>query len=176
MITMKSRIIRYSLLAVIVAGGAWWAASTYFRQNWNWPLSLVFGTVFVLITIYLGRATAGKPAPYQLVLRLADDKGGDPEDDDTFETLHTRFKQQIPKSGRVRFDGFDTDGSFIWFYFFGPDETSVRHAVWSHLEGCRIRQGSYFIANATRSCAAPNDGPTTLLGDLRVAGGPAAVS
>jgi len=133
---MKSGIIRHCLLAIIFAGGAWSAASRCFRQNWNWPLSLFLGAVFGLVLIYLRRAAAGKPPPFQLVLRLAGDKGGDQEDDQTFETLHARFKQQFPKSGGVRFDGFDTDGSFIWFYFFGPDEGKVRHAVFSQLESC----------------------------------------
>jgi hypothetical protein len=173
---MKSKITRYCLPAVIVTGGAWLAATIYFRQNLGWPLSLLFGAVFMLILIYMGRAAAGKPASFQLVLRLADDKGGDEEDDLTFEALHTRFKQRFPKSGSIRFDGFDTDGSFIWFYFLGPDEMSVRQAVLSHLDGCRIRRGSYFLTNATQPCAPPNDGPATLLGDSSLTEGPSSVS
>jgi hypothetical protein len=173
---MNSRIIRRCLLTAVLAGGAWWFASAYFRKNWSWPLSLLFGAVAVLVIVYGGRRAAGKPAPFQLVLRLADDKGGDQEDDRTFKTLHARFKQQFPKSGSIRFDGFDTDGSFIWFYFFGPEEDAVRHAVLPGLEGCRIRQGSYFLSKATQPCAAPNDGPATLLGDSRIIEGPSSVS
>ena len=144
------------------------AANNYFRKNWDWPLSLVFGVVFILIVIYLGRAAAGKCARFQLVLRLADDKGGDQDDNQVFETLHDRFKQRLPKSSSVRFEGFDTDGSFIWFYFFGPDESTVLSALMPQLEGCRIREGSYFLTNATRRCAAPNDGPVTLLGNSKI--------
>jgi hypothetical protein len=148
---MNSRIFRRWLLAVVFAGGAWWFAGEYFRKNWSWPLSLLFGAVAVLVFVYVGRWAAGKPAPFQLVLRLADDKGGDHEDHQTFEALHARFQQHFLKSCVVRFDGFDTDGSFIWFYFLGPDESSVRHAVLMQLEGCRIRQGSYFLSKATQS-------------------------
>src|SRR5262245_59110855 len=124
MTAIKSRIIRRCLLAVVLAG-VWWFVSADFRKNWNWPLSLLFGAMAVFVIVYGGR----KPAPFQLVLRLADDKAGDHEDDQTFETLHDRFKHLFSKSGSIQFDGFDTDGSFIWFYFLGPDEASVRHAV-----------------------------------------------
>jgi hypothetical protein len=176
MTTMKPKIIRYSVLGVIVTGWAYYAASTYFRQNWSWALSLVFGAIFVLVLVYGGRAAAGKPAPFQLVLRLADDKGGDQEDDQTFETLHKRFKEQFPKSGSVRFDGFDTDGNFVWFYFLGPDETLVRQTVLSQIEGCRIRQGSYFVSNVTQPCAPPTGGTALLLGGSGVSEGPPPVS
>lgn len=175
MTTMKSKIVRYCLLAVIFTSCTWWAASTYFRENWSWPLALLFGAVFVLVLISIGRVAAVKPEPFQLVLRLADDNGGDQEDNRTIETLHARFKQQFPKSGAIRFDGFDTDRSYVWFYFFGPEEGAVRHAVLSQLEGCRIRQGSYFLSEATRPCAAPNDGRATLLGDSRILEGPPSV-
>jgi hypothetical protein len=170
------RFIRWSVLAVCFCLSTWWVARTYYQKNWGWPLAIAFGAVCSVVFIFLVRCSAGKPAPFQLVLRLADDKGADQEDDRTFKTLHERFKKQFPKSGSVRFDGFDTDGSFIWFYFLGPDETSVRRAVLSHIEGCRIRQGSYFISNASQPCASPNDGPATLLGDLRATEGPSSVS
>jgi hypothetical protein len=164
MTTSKSKTIRHCLFAILCAA-TWWFASTAFRKNWNWPLSLCFGAVFVLLLILAGRRAAGKTAPFQLVLKLADDKGGDQEDDQTFETLHARFEQQFPKKGNIRFDGFDTDGSFIWFYFFGPEADAVRHAVLSQIDGCRIRRGSYFLSQATHSCAGVNDGPATPLGD-----------
>jgi hypothetical protein len=177
MTNKMSKIIRYCLLAVIVAGMAWWTASTSFRQYYNWPLSLFFGALVGLIPIFAGRAAmADNPAPFQLVLRLADDKGGDQEDAQTFEALHTRFTQQFPKSGSVRFDGYDADGSCIWFYFLGADEASVRDAVFSQLEGCRIRKGSYFLSKATQPCAPPNDGPATQLGNSGATEGPPSVS
>jgi hypothetical protein len=55
----------------------------------------LFGAVAVLVFVYVGRRAAGKPAPFQLVLRLADGKGGDHEDDQTFEALHARFQQHM---------------------------------------------------------------------------------
>ena len=169
------RFTRWSILGLCFCLSTWWVASNYYEKNWGWPLAMAFGAVFSAVFIYLVRRSAGKPAPFQLVLRLADDKGGDQEDDQTFETLHARFKQHFPKSGSVRFDGFDTDGSFIWFYFFGPDESTVRGAVLPPLEGCQIRQGSYFLSKATQR-AAPNDGPATLLGDSRITEAPSSVS
>ena len=162
---LKSCTIRNCLLVLLFLGGAWWFASTCFQEYWNWPLSLLFGAVSIGIFFYVVRQTTGKPSPFQLVLRLANNKGGDQEDNQTFKKLHARFEQQFPKSGSIRFNGFDTDDSFIWFYFFGPDEASVRHAVLSQLEGSRIRQGSYFLSKATQACASPNDGPSTPLGD-----------
>ncbi len=125
------------------------------------------------VFIAAGRTVLGKPAPFQLVLRLADVKGGDLEDHQTFETLQERFKQQFSRPGSIRFGGFDTDGRFIWFYFSGPDERTVREAVLAELGGCRVRPGSYFLSKATQSCASPNDGPTFPLGDESVAEGAA---
>lgn len=170
--SVNSTILRNCVVAALVASAAWFAAYTYFRPNWNWPLSLLFGAVFVWVFFPGGRAVIGKPAPFQLVLRLADDKGGDHEDAHTFETLHARFKHQFSKPSDLRFDGFDTDGRFIWFYFLGLDEGVVRGAVLAQLGGCRIRSGSYFLSKATQSCAPPNDGPTMPLGDQSVVEGP----
>jgi hypothetical protein len=169
---MKIKIIRRCLYSVVFAGGAWWSARAYFRENWNWPLSLAFGALTVLAIGYvISRWAAGKPAPFQLVLRLADDEGGDQEDDQTFKALRNLFKRLFPKSGSIRFDGFDTDRSFIWFYFHGPDEASVRDAVLPHLKEHRIRPGSYFLSKATQPCGSPNDGSATQLGNSGVTEG-----
>lgn len=141
------KFILLGILGVLLAPIIWFMGSRYHHAGWGWPLALVFGASFVLCAAYLIRRTQGKPAPFQLVLRLANKKGGDTEDNKTFELLHERFERLFPKSSDIRFDGFDTDGSFIWFYFLGQDETSVSHAVLSQLQGCRIREGSYFLSN-----------------------------
>ena len=114
-----------------------------------------------------------------MVLRLADDEEGEREDDETFDILHERFKQHFPGTGeseKVRFHGFDTEGSFMWYYFFGPDESAVRGAVLAQLVGCRIREGSYFLSNTTKSFAGPDDGVAMVLGDSRINEGEASVS
>lgn len=170
------RFIRWGILAVCFCFSTWWVASNYYQKNWSWPLAVAFSALFSVVFICLVRRSTGKPAPFQLVLRLADKKGGDLENDQAFYTLHARFKQHFPKSGSVRFDGFDTDGGLIWFYFFGPDESTVRGAVLPQLEGCQISQGSYFLSKATQPCAPPNNGPAALLGDSEIQEGPPSVS
>lgn len=138
------RPVRGILFLVLLGLCAWFSIGKY-REYYDWPLAVLFGAVFVWIFhYYLPKATYAKPAPFHLVLRLGNDTGGDFEDDQTFEILHARFTERFPKSGDIRFDGFDTDGSRIWFYFFGPDENTVFAAVSSSLEDCCIRQGSYF--------------------------------
>ena len=161
---MKSKIFYRCLLAVVFAGGAFWFSHIY-QKNWSWPISLLFGAITVFVFVNLSRLTAGKPPPFQLVLRLSNDDGGDQEDGQTIDTLHARFKQHFRRSSDIRFKGFDTDGSFIWFYFVGPEEAPVRQAVMSQFEGCRIRPGSYFLSKATQTFAPSNDGPVTPLGD-----------
>lgn len=167
-------VIRWTIFVVCFGGSSWWWASTYYRENWGWPFAIAFGTVSSVVILYLARRVGGRHAPFQLVLRLADDEDGKREDDENFGILHERFKRNFPGTGeseKVRFHGFDTDGSFTWFYFFGPDENTVRVAVLPQLEGCRIREGSYFLSNATKSCAAPHDGVAEVLGDSRVNAG-----
>ena len=168
MIMTTDKFIRRGLLAASLTVATWWFAKTYFRENWGWPPALVLGVVAAAVFAYVIRQfVIGKPAPFQLVLQMADENGGDKEDDQTFQLLHDRFRRLFPKSGDIGFDGFDTDGCFIWFYFRGAEEASVRDAILSQLEGCRIRKGSYFLSKATQSVAPPDDGPVTPLGDSR---------
>jgi hypothetical protein len=100
---------------------------------------------------------------------------GDPEDDQTFKKLDVCFKQHFPESGKIRFDGFDCDDNFVWFYFIGPDEGSVRQAVFPLLDGCTVRPGSYFVSNATQVFASLEDGHATLLSVSAVMDGPSSV-
>ena len=125
-------------------------------------MALFLGTVYVLVFVWYQRLI-NKPAPFQLVLRLVNDRGGDENDRRTLDQLMKRFKS-LSKSQRVlRFDGFDSAGSWFWFYFHGPAEQAVRETVLLQIQDCQIRRGSYFLSAATQSCASPNDGPTLLL-------------
>jgi hypothetical protein len=157
-----------SIIVVLLGISAWECASRNFQENWGWPMALLFGAATVGIMEYAGRAAAGKPAPFQLVLRLANDRGGDRDDDRTFEILHERFERLFPKAANIWFEGFDADGTYVWFYFHGPDEVLVRRSILSQFEGCTIRNGSYWLSKATQTTAPPNDGPTTLLEDSEV--------
>ncbi|MGC9943700.1 MAG: hypothetical protein ABSE48_17885, partial [Verrucomicrobiota bacterium] len=104
---MKTQIIsRWSIAMLLFGVAIWFYARTYFRPNWGWPLALVFGVIYLLVLIYIVRGAVGKPAPFQLVLRMANDKGGDEDDDSTFKKLYERFKSVLPGSGTIRFDGF----------------------------------------------------------------------
>jgi hypothetical protein len=164
-------VIRWSILAVCFGVSSWLVASRYYEENWGWPLAIVFGVVFTVVVDYFVRRAGSRHAPFQLVLRLAEDEEGKRQDDETFDILHVRFKEHFPGAGeseQVRFDGFEADGGFMWFYFFGPDEMTVRSAVLPQLEGCQIREGSYFLSNATKPFAGPNDGAAIILGDSRV--------
>jgi len=157
---MKTRsIIRRSIVVLLFAFAIWFYAKTYFRPNWGWPFALAFGVVYVLVLFYIVRRSVGRPAPFQLVLRLANDVGGDENDDRAFEKLRERFKRALPGPCKVRFAGFDTDGIWTWFYFHGPDDQTVRETVLSQLQDCQVREGSYFLSGATQPCAPPNDGP-----------------
>jgi hypothetical protein len=146
----------------------WFYAKTYFRPNWGWPLALAFGSVYLLVLFFIVRRSVGPPAPFQLVLRLANNTGGDEEDGGTFDKLHDRFKTALRRSGDVRFAGFDTDRSWIWFYFYGSSDQTVREAVLSQLQDCNIRDGSYFLSAASQPFAPPNDGPALQLSDLHI--------
>ena len=157
-------IIRRSIL-VLLFGFAVWFFATRYRPIWGWPLGLAFGVAWVLVMVYVHRKM-NKPAPFQLVLQMANDQGGDQADGRTFDLLWGRFKRLSPSPGGVRFDGFDTDGNQIWFYFHGPDAGVVREAVLPQLRDCQVRKGSYFLSGATQSCAPPNAGAAISLGDL----------
>jgi len=158
-----SQIIRRSIVGLLFGVSIWFYAKTFFRPNWGWPLSVLFGFVCLLVLIFIVRKVVNRPAPFQLVLRLANDKGGDEDDDATFTKLHKRFKDAFRGCRDVRFDGYDTDRSWIWFYFFGPNEQTVREVVLSELRDCKIRAGSYFLSAASQSCAPPTDGPALQL-------------
>lgn len=87
-LTMNIRTLaKWSILGLCFCLSAWSATSDYYGMNSDWRLAIVYGVVFSVVMIYLDRRLAGKPAPFQLVLRLADNKGGDQEDAQTFETL-----------------------------------------------------------------------------------------
>ena len=103
------------------------------------------------------------------MLRLSNDDGGDQEDDQTFRLLIKRFKEAFPKSNKVRYDGFDTDGRFIWFYFCGPDDFLICDKVLTQVHGCRIRNGSYFLSKATKNFGSLSDGYATLLEEAQAA-------
>jgi hypothetical protein len=164
---MKTQgIIRRSIVVLFLGVASWFYAKTYFRPNWGWPLALAFGAVYILVISYIVRRAVGKPAPFQLVLRMANDKGGDEDDNRTFKKLRERFKSVLSGPGVVRFDGFDTDGRWIWFYFHGPDDQTVREAVLSQLQDCQVHDGSYFLSGATQTCAPPNNGLALRLGGL----------
>lgn len=156
-------VIRQSLTVLFFGVAIWFYAKTYFRPNWGWPLALAFGFVYLLVLIFIMRRAAGRPAPFQLVLRLANDNGGDAEDDGTFKKLHDRFTKILPRRGSVWFAGFDTDNSWIWFYFYGPNDQAVREAVMPQIQDCKIRNGSYFLSAASQACAPPSDGPALQL-------------
>lgn len=73
-----------------------------------------------------GWAALGKPAPLQLVLRLAKPKGGDREDDETFDTLHRRFKQQFSMPCSMRFEALTRMG--VSFGSSSPGQTRAPFA------------------------------------------------
>lgn len=163
MIVKRPRLIRQSILVPFYVVTIWFYAETYLRQNWERPLALALGLIHALVVILIARKDADSPAPFQLVLRLAGDNGGDENDDSTFAKLHERFTKALPGRGDVRFGGFDTDGGWIWFYFHGPNDQWVREAVLSQLQDCKIRDGSYFLPAASQPCAPPSDGPALQL-------------
>ncbi len=91
------------------------------------------------IGVLLGQVS-DKPAPFQLVLRL--DTG--PSDNRAFAELHRKFRHGCPRSSEVQFDGFDTDGEWVWFYFRGQDAQLAREKVFGLIRDCPITPGAYF--------------------------------
>lgn len=136
---------RIILVLMMFALLAWQAAEQYFTKLYSWPAALALGAVWV-VCIALATRSVNKPAPFRLVTRLYA-KGKEAEADErVFKTLHQRFKAQFPRTANVRFDGFDTDGETVWFYFWGPDAQSVQTAVHAQIADCCLREGSYFEA------------------------------
>ncbi|MEQ2010067.1 MAG: hypothetical protein ABMA26_25065 [Limisphaerales bacterium] len=137
------RPLRIILVLTMFALMAWQAAEQYFAKTYNWPTALALGVVMV-VTMALAVRSVNKPAPFQLVTRLYA-KGKEAEvDDRVFKILHDRFKAQFHRRAIVRFDGFDTDGESVWFYFSGPDSKTVQAAVRVQIADCCLREGSFF--------------------------------
>jgi hypothetical protein len=106
----------------------------------GWPWAIVLGLCFSVLMLLLYRRQF-LPAPFRLVIHLADDDVSDSDDDKMFELLHARFKAH---STAFKFDGFDIGGGYVWFYFRGADAKSVHDAVLSLVTDCTFREGSYF--------------------------------
>lgn len=132
-------------------------------NDYGWPIALCMSVLVAGAEWYFIHQASQGYAPIQLVLRLVDDRGGDAEDDRTFKFLHDRFKRFYRIPNEIRFCGFDTDGRFIWFYFRGPSGPVTEREILSQLSCCKIREGSYFLSQATQDTAPPGDGPVTFL-------------
>lgn len=163
------RVIFFILFILCFFIGAWHFTKVYRKADWSWPVAVLFGTSVTFCIFYVGRLARRRPAPFQLVLRMANNNGEDADDDQTFKLLVARFKETFSRASVVKYDGFDTDEEFVWFYFCGSDEARVRDAVLSQIYGCRIRKGSYFISSATQSFASMKDGTSVLLQEQEAA-------
>lgn len=140
-------------------------ADTDLIKDYGWPAALGMSVLVAAVEFYFFFIydTSHGSAPIQLVLRLADDRGGDGEDERMFKILHDRFKRFYRIPNEIRFSGFDCTDSFIWFYFRGPSGAATEREILSQLSGFKIHEGSYFLSQATQDTAPPSDGPVTFL-------------
>jgi hypothetical protein len=91
-VIMNARgIIRWSIF-VLCFGLAVWCFAKRYVAIWGWPLALGFGVAWVLVASLILRKM-NKPAPFQLVLQMANEQGGDQADGRTFDRLRGRFKR-----------------------------------------------------------------------------------
>ena len=139
---VRPRTTKAAWICLAVAGLAIpWVAVAHWTGHWSARIADFVG--FLPLAFLLGRL-ASRPAPFQLVLRLADSDTGDAADEEVFERLHRCFKQDCRDNLVARFDGFDIGGGWLWFYFNGSDGAAVRKKVMALLRDCPIRTGSYF--------------------------------
>ncbi len=152
------RAVRILLVLTLLVLQAWLTADQYYFKNHPWPVALALGMGWVVLGALVIRQCQPKPAPFQFFVRLTSQGPDAVEHERLLATLLDLFKRSFPRSNPVRFDGFDTDGEWVWFHFHGPGATGVSEAVLRLIAGLPLPTGAYFEAVSGRKSPATGMG------------------